>query len=292
MLSREQKDQFHQAGFFHLRGAFSRAAARRMGDAIWGFLREKHGFSAGEPASWRIERPTGFQALTRSKVFEALAGSVLTDALNDLLGTAAWQVPKQWGAPLVTFPGRSSAWSVPHNQWHLDFLAQPPVEPLPGVRVFGLIAPVSRYGGATLVLSGSQRLVAGLVASGRAGHSTGARAALAAMDGWLRDLWSGGDPTDREQRFMREGATVGGVPLRVEPLTGNPGDIILMHPWVLHAPSSNSGTSPRMMVGHSIFRTGPVAQGEAARDVSRPGSNDPNPLTVPPAVKGLTHGWH
>src|SRR5262245_45052605 len=124
MLSNVQQVEFEQVGVVRLTGAFSEAAAQRMCSQIWDLLAAKHGIYPDGPATWTIRQPTGFQALTRSGVFDPLASPVLTEALDQLLGQRAWGRPKQWGAPLVTFPDPSAEWEVPNSQWHLDFPAR------------------------------------------------------------------------------------------------------------------------------------------------------------------------
>lgn len=47
---------------------------------------------------------------------------------------------------------------------------------------------------------------------------------------------------------MNDGAVVDGVPLRVVELTGEPGDVILMHCDCFHAATPNRLTEPRMML--------------------------------------------
>jgi hypothetical protein len=59
---------------------------------------------------------------------------------------------------------------------------------------------------------------------------------------------------DRVRRFVAEGERIDGVDVRVEELTGAPGDVILMHPWTFHAPATNCSRRPRMMVSHSVSR--------------------------------------
>jgi hypothetical protein len=48
----------------------------------------------------------------------------------------------------------------------------------------------------------------------------------------------------------------GGIPVRVAELTGQPGDVVLTHPWVLHSWSCNTGSSPRMMLTKNLYRRG------------------------------------
>jgi hypothetical protein len=85
------------------------------------------------------------------------------------------------------------------------------------------------------------------------------RKGLARTSQWFRHLWSNGDTSNRTQRLMVERDVVDGVTVRVIELTGSAGDIILMHPWAVHAPSPNCGATPRIMLSHSVFRVGTLA---------------------------------
>jgi hypothetical protein len=77
------------------------------------------------------------------------------------------------------------------------------------------------------------------------------RTSLAAHP-WLRGLWKPGDDGDRIQRYMNDGTIIDGVPLRVIELTGEPGDVILMHSDTFHAAAPNRLTEPRMMLTEII----------------------------------------
>jgi ectoine hydroxylase-related dioxygenase (phytanoyl-CoA dioxygenase family) len=69
---------------------------------------------------------------------------------------------------------------------------------------------------------------------------------------WLRGLWKPGDGGDRIQRYMNDGTIIDGVPLRVVELTGEPGDVILMHSDCFHAVAPNRLTEPRMMLTEMV----------------------------------------
>ena len=51
---------------------------------------------------------------------------------------------------------------------------------------------------------------------------------------------------------MRKTTEIGGVPVRVVELTGEPGDVVFMHPWMVHAPAPNGADVPRIMVTHRV----------------------------------------
>jgi hypothetical protein len=69
---------------------------------------------------------------------------------------------------------------------------------------------------------------------------------------WLRELLSLRPGEDRVARFLERVDDVGGAALRVAELTGEPGDVVAMHPWLLHSTSPNCGDRPRLVVSERI----------------------------------------
>jgi hypothetical protein len=256
MLSEAQRLEFLTTGLLRLGGAFSARAAAQMTEQIWQLLERAHGIRRGDARTWSMTQPTGFQSLTRAGAFDAIASDALCEDVDQLLDH--WERPKHWGAPLVTFPDPVGSWDVPSTQWHLDFLARGSLASLPGIRILACIDTVDPRGGGTLAIAGSHLLVEKLMMAGLAGagHSAEVRDALAKTHPWLRELWSSENAGDRRQRFMIEGATIDDAHVKVVELNGVRGDVILMHPRMLHAPSRNVGSRPRMMVSQSLFRRG------------------------------------
>jgi hypothetical protein len=79
---------------------------------------------------------------------------------------------------------------------------------------------------------------------------------------WLRDLWKADGDTDRIHRYLTAGAVIDGVHVRVEELTGEPGDAVIVHPRLLHVVAPNSLHTPRMMLLQFLHR----------RSLTRPGA--------------------
>ena len=152
----------------------------------------------------------------------------------------------------MTFPRPGTAWDVPASGWHLDSLDLE----LTMLAVFAHLAPVQPRGGGTLVVTGSHRL--NTPAGPRAGNapvrSHDVKAHLRTVHPWLRDLWKAGGDTGRIHRYLTAGAEINGVHVRVEELTGEPGDAVIMHPRLLHAVAPNSLPSPRMMLLQFLHR--------------------------------------
>ena len=247
-LAEEQCDEFRTTGLLRLKGAFSEAEAESMRDRLWEFLAGRHALDRDDRSTWTLDNPNGFQSVTHSDAFRAVGSEPLCATLDSLFGPGQWTRPRWWGRPLLTFPG-DGPWKLPARGWHFDFM--PTATEQRPVQYFAFLNAVRPGGGGTLALAGSHRLVAPYLSSGEAFRMGRVRTALATHP-WLRELWEpgGGDNggSDRIQRYMNDGTVLDGVPLRVVELTGDPGDVILMHCDTFHAAAPNRLAEPRMML--------------------------------------------
>ena len=82
------------------------------------------------------------------------------------------------------------------------------------------------------------------------GASRAVREHLCATSSWFRALTT--DGPDRTGLLL-EGAEVDGVTVKVTELTGRAGDLVVMHPWVLHNIGVNRARRPRMMMSHTVY---------------------------------------
>jgi hypothetical protein len=73
---------------------------------------------------------------------------------------------------------------------------------------------------------------------------------------WVKELCSRDGAEGRVHRFMESSEVFGDVELRVIEMTGEPGDILLTHPLLLHAPAKNCGLVPRIVLSSTVFRSG------------------------------------
>ena len=70
---------------------------------------------------------------------------------------------------------------------------------------------------------------------------------------YLRDLCTDGDADERVARFHDREEVVDGIPLRVVENIATAGDVILMHPLLLHAaPTAHLGDQPRFLLNQDI----------------------------------------
>jgi hypothetical protein len=71
---------------------------------------------------------------------------------------------------------------------------------------------------------------------------------------YLRDLCSAGEVAARIERFHERVEEVDGIPLQVLENTASAGDVILMHPLLLHAPpATHLGSRPRFLLNKDIY---------------------------------------
>ncbi len=140
---------------------------------------------------------------------------------------------------------------MPDRGWHLDYMAPGAARRIPGLQIFLCLDRVEPRAGGTLVAAGAPRLIEAIrVQRGPAwrGHSAEVRRAVVREVPWFRALASQRAGEDRVARFMAQPTDVQGSSLQVVELVGEPGDVWLMHPWMLHAASANCGARPRMVV--------------------------------------------
>jgi ectoine hydroxylase-related dioxygenase (phytanoyl-CoA dioxygenase family) len=255
MLSSAQRAEFECRGLLRVPATIPLAEVMAMRQRVWEHLLAAHAIHPDRPETWTVHMPAQFQRLTRTGVFDAMATEQLCAILDDLLGAGCWQRPAHWGRPLVTFPLPGAAWGIPASGWHLDSRGE---SDDPALVIFAHLAEVRPQGGGTLVVTGSHRLTAPAASPDGSvpARSGEVKAHLRALHPWLRDLWGSGDGDEagRIRRCLVEGADVEGVHVRVEELTGAPGDAVIMHPRLLHVLAPNGRPDPRLMLLQFLHR--------------------------------------
>ena len=255
-LTTEQRREFDDTGLLHLHNAIPEPLVCAMRENLWAELASKYHFLPDAPEAWQEGQVYGLQHVGRAGGFAGMMSPALCAALDDLFAPDGWERPAHWGTPLVTFPLRGRRWEVPHQTWHLDVYGGLGVQHVfEEVTVFAFLDSVCSEGGATLAVIGTHRLIHEL-SVGRQGkiRSADGRRLLAATHTWLRDLWSEEFSETRKQRLMEEGAVVRGVTVKVVEITGQAGDIVVMHSSVLHNASLNCSRKPRMVVRQGVYR--------------------------------------
>jgi len=266
MMTREQQDEFARSGILRLPGAIAPRDADAMCNRVWSALQKRHQVRREAPDTWQALRITGTHDLPKSETFAQIGSPQIREALDDLLGRGNWQPPERWGSLLVTFPESRDPWSVPHQSWHLDFPAKRSTPGVFLVRLFICLARLVPGASGTLFVQGSHRLVESLCETEGVEklRSAEAREALVRKCSWIRDLCSRNAGDGRVERFMDRAEVANDVELRVVEMTGDPGDVLLTHPLLLHAPSRNCSALPRIVLSSTVYRSG-LNWGEAYR---------------------------
>ncbi len=242
--------RFQRDGYLVVRQAFSPADGLAMQRRWWRELEDAHGIRPGDRSSWR--QVTGdLKAAKRDPAQAKILTGRVRGVLDDLLGKGAWLPPRDWGRPLVTFPG-PGAWDVPARLWHWDNPCDLHLDRPRALFVVSFIGTVAPGGGGTLILAGSPRLLIRqerrIPASQRGGSGARVWRRFHRSHPWLMALTGQApSPADRIAAFMDTETAVDGVPLRVVELTGEPGDMVFCHPVMVHCVAPNRGTRPRFM---------------------------------------------
>jgi hypothetical protein len=251
-LTSSDIERFERDGYVVVRQAFSPADALAMERRWWSELEDAHGIRRDDRSSWR-QIPGDLKAAKRDPIQARILTGQVRGVFDDLLGTAAWSPPRDWGRAIVTFP-EPGAWEVPTRLWHWDNLCEPHIDQPRALFVVSFIGSVALRSGGTLILSGSPRLLVQqerrIPASqrGRGGSGASIWERFHRSHPWLMALTGQApSPADRTAAFMDGETIVEGVPLRVVELTGEPGDMVVCHPVMVHCRAPNRGVRPRFM---------------------------------------------
>ena len=241
-ISGPQRREFFDHGLLHLPQAIPKRAADAMCDKVWGAL-EELGVDREDQATWTNPPSKTFGKPSRSNDFQSLRSPQVVGALDALFSVGNWQEPDFWGIPLVTFKS-GNTWTLPAKGWHLDCPASSSLTRLSQVTLYSFLSSVKTGGGGTAVIAGSHNVVHGVVASERKlWRSAEVRKAVIKSEPWFKSLWSGA-LAEREAA----GHSKRGHELHASDLTGEPGDVIVAHPWLYHAVAPNCNAEPRIML--------------------------------------------
>jgi phytanoyl-CoA dioxygenase PhyH len=223
-LTGEQAEHFLQRGFVTVRGAFDPAAAQRWLDDAW----TRFGYDRDDPATWVQKR---IRLSARSRVDARTFAPAAWGAAMELVGGEERAVlPWRWGDSFIANlgVGADRPWQPPSaavGGWHKDgdFFRHFLDSPEQALLTLILWTDMLPKGGGTFVAADSVPVVARFLAD----HPEGVPPdgfGYAELIGQCRDF--------------------------VE-MTGRAGDVVLLHPYALHATSQN-------VLGVARFITNPA----------------------------------
>jgi hypothetical protein len=255
VLSAAQSEAFAARGIVRLPGAVDAAVASALRDEVYASLAARQLVPDPPPPGFTI-KPSQVARVPNAHGFAEIWGPHVVAAVDAVLGAGAWRAPGHAGQVLsIPYPLRDVRWELPHKVWHLDYRAPGAAPGIPGVQLFLCLERIEPQAGGTLVAAGTPRLVDAIRrrrGPAWAGASADVRRALADEVPWFRALCSRRPGEDRVARFMAEATLHAGGALQVVELSGEPGDVWLMHPWMVHNLSPNCGVRPRLVLTERI----------------------------------------
>jgi hypothetical protein len=234
-LTADQIDSFVLDGFVKIEEAFSPELAAQCVDILW----PDTGFDRSDPSTW--EKPVVRLGDYAQEPFRLAANTPpLLEAFDQLVGRGSWVPRRSLGTVPVRFPHPDEPGD---DGWHIDASYRLPGQPWPPyVNVFSrdrallmlfLFSDVGELDAPTRVRVGSHLAApACLQPAGETGLSF-----LAVADTGLFDITA-----DYPQVLA----------------TGQPGDVYLCHPFLVHAAQSHRGSAPRFMAQPPLYLTGPL----------------------------------
>ncbi|WP_308639833.1 phytanoyl-CoA dioxygenase family protein [Paenibacillus silvisoli] len=273
VLTTEQVEQFMVKGYVQIKGAFPRDLALEAQSFLWGKLEEIAGVKRDDPSTW-VEPMVSIRENYRDASFDACNTARFADAIEDLTGAGrtvqrfvAGETDRLpgWGWWPVNFAaGKGEPWAVPTVGWHWDGIHFRHYVDAPdqGLLCLCLFSDIGPQGGGTLVVEGSHRPVARYLSRYPDGLELGEgiRGFFTEHPYFSELAGHTGGPKTAEERnaaFMEQAFTdVDGTQLRVVETTGEAGDVILCHPFLIHSASPNHSGNVRFMCN----RTSPLKE--------------------------------
>ena len=252
ILTRDDARHFVDKGYVVVHGSFSETFAAEVCQGAWDEMAAEHGVDEHDPETWskpfmgpgRIgyirTKGTERRLVLKSdapRAFEAQADAVGgADRLPGGGQSLAWRDAAignlgRPGGPEWSPPGpRQAGWHK--DGWHFRHFLNSPEQGLLTVPIYSNIRPKS---GGTFIASDSIRPVAEFLAEHPAGlHPDSVQGSGYLIPGLIEQC------------------------TEFEELTGEPGDMVLLHPFMLHRVSVNPSRRPRFIANMALVLTEPM----------------------------------
>jgi hypothetical protein len=263
VLTEAQIQHFIDKGWVKLEQAYPRENALAAQDVVWRYFKEKFGVDKNDSSTWTKSRihltnKQETQKFYEQPEFMACNTERIFESIEDLVGRGRCMntgVPNaRFGTMAVSFKS-DGPWNVPNFGWHYDgdFFTHYVDSLEQGLLVLCLFSDIAGpQCGGTLLVEGSHNVVAKVLNDYPEGlNHRDANKEVFESDPWLQELVGlkeGAPGTNRIEKFMNQPYQhPDGYELRVIEPVGDAGDIILCHPFVVHAASPNTLGTPRFL---------------------------------------------
>lgn len=223
ILTQEQAKAFLKDGYIVIRQAFSSKTAEQLLPYVWARLNE----DPDDCSTW-MRASAEIQEVIKEGPVKDLFTSRYRDSLDDLVGERRWILEEGFGWLPVRFPGFScSPWRPPKSGWHVDGIhfnhhLTSAEQGLVGIE---MLTEIESGGGGTVLRVGSHKTIARILKESEpAGLSY------------------------KELRCISE--EMNHFPI-VEAI-GKSGDVLWMHPFLIHARSPNIRHTVRIAANRGI----------------------------------------
>jgi len=239
-LTPQQVTNFIADGYVLVPKAFQRETAAGLLPHVWARLTE----DPNDPATWKNS-----YAQIEDVIYDGPVKDIFTarfcSSVDELVGRGRWSTRQGFGWVILRFPGFAPpVWEPPGSAWHVDGIDYQHHLTSPEIGLVGIefLSDIKPGGGGPAIRVGSHKAVARIL-----------------------------------QKFEPEGLTYRQLRAVVEELKGFPvvevigdaGDVVWLHPHVIHARSPNVQDTIRVAANRSIVLNEPLnLQREQQEDYS------------------------
>lgn len=222
ILTTDDIEHFIERGYVLLHGAFAADDALLCRDFLWKHIAPQ-GIERDDRATWRqslVQLKETFGARPGEEMFARCWTPRLQGALDDVMGRDRYNLPRTLGWWPIVFPGHfATPWQPPTLGWHVDGIQfhHHIDSPDQGLLPLFILSEIAPGDGGTAIWEGSHRVAARV----------------------LQDAQPHGlDIGELTRRVMQNVESEAGSPSScVREVIGQPGDVALLHPFMLHARS-------------------------------------------------------
>jgi len=238
MLGENDLENFLEKGFVVVRKAFSREVAEQLLPYVW----SRAGIDPNAPETWKTGHTQIEEVITEGPVAKMFTERY-RQSVNRLAGQDRWHTKIGFGWVILRLPD-GDEWYPPISGWHVDGIdfqhhVTSPEQGLVGIEMLSDIQP---GGGGTAVRVGSHKFISRLLSRSEP-HGI----------------------SYLELRKICDAAT----DFPVEEITGEAGDLLWMHPHLIHARSPNTQKTIRVAANRCIALHAPmVIEGRTEEEYS------------------------